>query len=44
VAEQVPVIPWGYKLKPYLLKPHVKGFVVAPNGWIDLFHKVQIVR
>jgi oligopeptide transport system substrate-binding protein len=44
VAEQVPVIPWGYKLKPYLLKPYVKGFEVAPNGWIDLFRKVQIAR
>jgi oligopeptide transport system substrate-binding protein len=44
VAEEAPIIPWGYKLKPYLIKPHVQGFEVAPNGWIDLFHKVKVIR
>jgi oligopeptide transport system substrate-binding protein len=44
VAEEAPIIPWGYKLKPYLIKPHVQGFEVAPNGWIDLFHKIKINR
>jgi ABC-type oligopeptide transport system substrate-binding subunit len=44
VAEEAPVIPWGYKTKPYLIKPNVQGFEVAPNGWVDLFRKVKIGR
>ncbi|MBI4279086.1 MAG: peptide ABC transporter substrate-binding protein [Armatimonadetes bacterium] len=44
VAQDVPVIPWGYKVKPYLIKPHVRGFETGLNGYIDLFRKIRIVR
>ncbi|MBI4279090.1 MAG: peptide ABC transporter substrate-binding protein [Armatimonadetes bacterium] len=44
VALDAPIIPWGYRTKPYLLKPYVQGFETHSSGWVDLFRKVRIVR
>jgi len=44
VAQEVPVIPWGYRTKPYLLKPYVSGLQETVDGYVDLFQNVRIAR
>jgi len=44
VAQEAPVIPWGYRLKPYLLKPYVQGLETEATGYVDLFRKVKIAK
>jgi oligopeptide transport system substrate-binding protein len=44
VLQEAPIIPWGYRLKTYLLKPDVQGLESEATGYVDLFRKVKIVK